>query len=121
MARVLIVEDSEAQRYNLQQLVQGWGHETVVAEDGPSALRVARESTPDIILMDVVMPGMSGFQTARQLSRDEATQHIPVIFVTTRDAETDRFWGMRQGASAYITKPVNPEHLNSAISEAMAA
>jgi twitching motility two-component system response regulator PilH len=121
MARVLIVDDSESQRYSLQKLMQEWGHETLLAEGGEQAIDIASQEMPDIILMDVVMPGMNGFQTTRKLSRNESTRHIPVIFVTTRDQETDRFWGMRQGAAAYITKPVNPELLSSAITEAMAA
>ena len=115
MARVLIVDDSESQRYSLQKLMQEWGHEILLAEGGEQAIDIASQEMPDIILMDVVMPGMNGFQTTRKLSRNETTRHIPVIFVTTRDQETDRFWGMRQGAAAYITKPVNPELLSSAI------
>jgi twitching motility two-component system response regulator PilH len=121
MARVLIVDDSASQRYSLEKLMQSWGYETLTAEDGQQALEIATAELPDIILMDVVMPGMSGFQTTRQLSRNEHTCNIPVIFVTTRGEETDRFWGMRQGAAAYITKPVNPDLLSTAITEAMAA
>jgi len=76
---------------------------------------------PNVILMDVVMPGMNGFQAARRLSRDQATRSIPVIFVSIKDDEADRVWGMRQGAIAYITKPVDPDILQSAIMEAVAA
>jgi twitching motility two-component system response regulator PilH len=121
MAIVLIVDDSPAQVFTLKKLVEEWGHETLTAESGDQALEIARQEQPNVILMDVVMPGMSGFQTTRKLSRDQATHSIPVIFVSNKDGETDRVWGMRQGATAYVTKPVNPELLLTAISEAVAA
>lgn len=121
MAKVLIVDDSPAQVFTLKKLVEDWGHEAIVAENGNQALEIARLQQPNVILMDIVMPGMSGFQTTRQLSRDQATHGIPVIFVSTKSSDTDRIWGMRQGAIAYVTKPVNPELLFSAISEAVAA
>lgn len=121
MATVLIVDDSPAQVFSLQQLVEEWGHETLTAENGDQALQIAREELPSVILMDVVMPGMNGFQAARQLSKDQATCSIPIIFVSIKDDEADRIWGMRQGATAYITKPVNPEVLHSAITDAVAA
>ena len=121
MAKVLIVDDSPAQVFTLKKLVEGGGHETLTAQSGDEALQIAREKLPNVILMDVVMPGMSGFQTARKLSKDLATQSIPVIFVSIKDDEADRVWGMRQGATAYVTKPVNPDVLLTAISDAVAA
>lgn len=121
MAKVLIVDDSPAQIFILKKLVEDWGHETLTAENGDQALEIARQELPNVILMDIVMPGMSGFQTTRNLSRDQATHSIPVIFVSTKDGEADRVWGMRQGATAYVTKPVNPDLLLSAISDAVAA
>jgi len=121
MAKVLIVDDSPAQVYSLKKLVEDWGHETLTAENGDQALQIARDELPNVILMDVVMPGMNGFQAARKLSQDQATHSIPVIFVSIKDEEVDRIWGMRQGATAYITKPVNPEVLLSAITDAVAA
>ena len=121
MAKVLIVDDSPAQVLSLQKLVKEWGHETLTAETGDQALQIAREELPNVILMDVVMPGMNGFQAARKLSRDQTTRSIPVIFVSIKDDEADRIWGMRQGATAYITKPVDPDALHSAITEAVAA
>ncbi|MGB5487162.1 MAG: response regulator [Lysobacterales bacterium] len=121
MAKVLIVDDSPAQIFSLKTLVENWGHQTISAESGNEALLVARQEIPDVILMDVVMPGMSGFQATRKLSKDLVTCRIPVIFVSTKDGEADRIWGMRQGASAYVTKPVNPEKLMNAISDAIAA
>lgn len=121
MAKVLIVDDSPAQIHTLTKLVKNWGHEVLVAENGDQALKIAREEQPNVILMDVVMPGMSGFQTTRKLSRDQTTHSIPVIFVSTKSSDTDRVWGMRQGATAYVTKPVNPDQLHTAIADAVAA
>jgi len=121
MAKVLIVDDSLAQIFSLKILVENWGHETISAQSGNEAIEIAHQEIPDVILMDVVMPGMSGFQATRKLSKDQVTCSIPVIFVSTKDGEADRVWGMRQGASAYVTKPVNPEKLLMAISDAIVA
>ncbi len=121
MVKVLIVDDSPAQIFTLKKLVEDWGHEALTAENGDQALQIARDEQPNVILMDVVMPGMSGFQTTRKLSKDQITHSIPVIFVSTKDGEADRIWGMRQGATAYVTKPVNPKLLFTAISDAVAA
>ena len=121
MAKVLIVDDSPAQVFTMKNLIENWGHEALSAQNGNEALEMAREAQPDVILMAVVMPGMSGFQTTRKLSKDLVTCRIPVIFVSTKDGEADRIWGMRQGATAYVTKPVNPDTLFSAISDAIAA
>jgi twitching motility two-component system response regulator PilH len=121
MAKILIVDDSPAQVFTLKNLVENWGYEAISAENGDQALEIARQEVPDVILMDVVMPGMSGFQTTRKLSKDLATCNIPVIFVSNKDGEADRVWGMRQGAAAYVTKPVNPDALFTAISAAITA
>ncbi len=121
MAKVLIVDDSPAHVLALKQLVEQWGHVALTAPDGDKAIAAARQEQPDVILMDVVMPGMNGFQTARKLTRSESTKTIPIIFVSIRSEEADRVWGMRQGAIAYITKPVNPETLCDAIADAVAA
>ena len=121
MAKVLIVDDSPTQVFTLKNLIENWGHVTISAESGDQALQMARQEVPDVILMDVVMPGMSGFQATRKLSKDQVTCRIPVIFVSTKDGEADRIWGMRQGASAYVTKTVNPEKLLNAITDAIAA
>lgn len=121
MPKVLIVDDSPAQLYSLRQLVEQAGHQAVTAESGEQALQVAASEHPAVILMDIIMPGMNGYQTTRRLSRIAATRHIPVIFVSRRDGEADRQWGLRQGAREYVTKPVDPRRLLTAISEAMAA
>jgi twitching motility two-component system response regulator PilH len=121
MAKVLIVDDSPTQVFTLKKLIEEWGHETLVAENGDDALIMARQEQPNVILMDVIMPGMSGFQTTRKLSKDQDTQTIPVIFVSNMDGDADRVWGLRQGATAYVTKPINTESLFNAISDAVAA
>jgi len=121
MTKVLIVDDSPTQLYQLRQIVEQAGHQIVTAESGERAIELASCENPAVILMDIVMPGMSGYQAKRQLSRDETTRHIPVIFVSSKDGDADRAWGLRQGAKEYVTKPVNPNLLLTAISEAMAA
>ena len=121
MPKILIVDDSPAQRHSLRQLVEEAGHEALVAESGEQALQLAALKHPAVILMDIVMPGMSGYQATRRLGRSDSTRDIPVIFVSSRDGEADRQWGLRQGAHEYITKPVNRQRLLAAISEAVAA
>lgn len=121
MIKVLIVDDSPAQVFSLKKLIENWGHEALTAENGAQALQIARQEQPNVILMDIVMPGMSGFQATRKLSKDKTTHNIPVIFVSKKDDETDLIWGMRQGATAFITKPVDPQELFAAISKAINA
>ncbi len=96
MATILIVEDSQTERQVLRKMLERGGHLVIAATDGVEGIAMARQNKPDLILMDVVMPGQNGFQTTRQLSRDPATQHIPIIIVTTKDQETDRVWAKRQ-------------------------
>ena len=105
MARILIVDDSPSQLLGMKRIVEKLGHETVTAEDGASGVEVAKATLPDLILMDVVMPNLNGFQATRAISKEPTTASIPVVLVTTKDQETDKVWGMRQGAKAYITKP----------------
>jgi len=120
MAKVLIVDDSPTEVHVLQSLLEKNGHEVVVANSGEEGILVAKETLPDVVLMDVVMPGMNGFQATRQLSKQEETAHIPVIIVTTKDQETDKVWAKRQGATDYIVKPVQEkalvEHLKMVLS-----
>ncbi|MFC4761557.1 twitching motility two-component system response regulator PilH [Dyella sp. OK004] len=111
MARILIVDDSPSQLLGIKRIVEKLGHETLTAEDGAAGVEVAKRELPDLILMDVVMPNLNGFQATRTISKDPATAHIPVILVTTKDQETDKVWGLRQGAKAYVTKPIKEEEL----------
>ena len=121
MAKILIVDDSQAQLYALRKILEYADHDVVTAEDGAEGVEKASSEAPDLILMDVVMPGLNGFQATRKISRNPATAKIPVIFVTTKDQESDRVWGMRQGAAAYLTKPVDKGVLLSSITEALEA
>jgi twitching motility two-component system response regulator PilH len=109
--RVLVVDDSPTERFFLSDLLRKNGYEVLVAESGEQGVALAKSELPDLVLMDVVMPGLNGFQATRQLSRDPATQKIPVFMCTTKDQETDKVWGMRQGAVEYLVKPVAAEDL----------
>ena len=110
MALVLIVEDSPTDLHVMQQALEQHGF-TTAAADGGEGLRLARELRPDLILMDIVMPGVNGFQATRQLANDPQTRTIPVIMVTSKSQESDRVWGLRQGAVDYLVKPVATEQL----------
>ena len=117
MARILIVDDSPSQLMGIRRIVEKLGHEALTAEDGAAGVEVAKREIPDLILMDVVMPNLNGFQATRSITREPTTSHIPVILVTTKDQDTDRVWGMRQGAKAYITKPFGENELADIIQE----
>ena len=117
MARILIVDDSPSQLLGIKRIVEKLGHETLSAEDGAAGVEVAKQEMPDLILMDVVMPNLNGFQATRTISKNAGTAHIPIILVTTKDQETDKVWGMRQGAKAYVTKPIKEEELVKALQE----
>ena len=111
MARILIVDDSPTEMYKLTAMLEKHGHVVLKAENGADGVALARQEKPDAVLMDIVMPGLNGFQATRQLTKDSTTQNIPVIMVTTKDQETDKVWGTRQGAKGYLTKPVEEEAL----------
>lgn len=120
MAKVMIVDDSPTEVHVLTTILTKNGHEVIVANSGEIGVEVAKKEKPDLILMDVVMPGMNGFQATRQISKDSETSSIPVIMVTTKDQETDKVWAMRQGAKDYLVKPVREkaliEHVNMVLS-----
>jgi len=107
MARILIVDDSPTEIHVLKTMLEKHGFETLSAESGEEGVVKAAEEKPDMVLMDIVMPGMNGFQATRKISTTEETKDIPIIIVTTKDQETDRVWGLRQGAKDYLTKPVD--------------
>ncbi|MCG6938322.1 MAG: response regulator [Gammaproteobacteria bacterium] len=120
MAKVMIVDDSPTEVHVLTTMLTKNGHEVVVANSGEDGVEIAKTEMPDLILMDVVMPGMNGFQATRQIAKNDKTASIPVIMVTTKDQETDKVWAMRQGAKDYIVKPVQEkaliEHVNMVLS-----
>lgn len=117
MATILIVDDSSSQRLALSQLVERLGHTPMLAANGAQGVKLAIAHTPDLILMDVVMPEMNGYQATRTLTQGAETGHIPIVLVTSKDQETDELWGRRQGAKAYITKPVDEASLVRVIQE----
>ena len=109
--KVMVVDDSPTERAYLDNLLKKKGFEVILVDSGEVAIERAKSERPDLILMDVVMPGLNGFQATRAITRDEATKHIPVIICTTKDQETDKIWGLRQGAKNYLVKPVKQTEL----------
>ena len=120
MSVILIIDDSPTELHTLQQTLEKGGFETLVADSGEEGVKQAKLTLPDCILMDVVMPGMNGFQATRKLTQDPATAKIPVIMITAKDQETDRIWGMRQGARDYIVKPADERDLIARINKVLA-
>jgi twitching motility two-component system response regulator PilH len=121
MKQIMIVDDSPTDAHLLQKMLEKNGYQTLTAGNGNEGIEVARLMRPDLILMDVVMPGLNGFQATRELSSNPETSSIPVIIVTRKDQKVDRVWGIRQGARDYITKPVSETDLLSLINEALAS
>lgn len=117
MAKILVVDDSPTQLTNLVKMVEAHGHEAITATNGLEGYEAAKAQKPDLILMDVVMPELNGFQATRKITRDPETQNIPVVLVTTKDQDTDRVWGERQGASGYLVKPPAEADLIAKIKE----
>jgi len=114
--KILIVDDSPTDRQFFLETLSNQGYQCVTAETGDEAVAKSKSEKPDLILMDVVMPGTNGFQATREITRDEATKHIPVIVVTSKNQETDKLWGMRQGAKDYLMKPIDAKDLITKIS-----
>jgi twitching motility two-component system response regulator PilH len=115
--KILVVDDSPTERFFLADLLAKRGYAVVTAENGAEALVKIRSERPSLVVMDVVMPGASGFQVTRAMTRDPETQSIPVILCTSKGTETDRIWGLRQGARDYVIKPVNAEELLAKIAD----
>lgn len=109
--KILIVDDSKTELYHLTEVLTKRGYSVRTAENGEDAMRRLNEEKPDLILMDVVMPGQNGFQLTRAITRDARFADVPVIMCTSKNQETDKVWGMRQGARDYIVKPVNSAEL----------
>lgn len=109
--KVLVVDDSKTELMFISELLQKNGFEVATADGGDQAMQCLSAQIPDLILMDVVMPGKNGFQLARSINRDPLYVNVPIIFCSSKDQETDKLWGMRQGAKDYITKPFNSDEL----------
>ncbi|MDB5838129.1 MAG: pilH [Herminiimonas sp.] len=109
--KILVVDDSPTERYFLSDILIKNGFSVSTAENGEEALQKVKADKPQLILMDIVMPGQNGFQVTRAITRNPETQDVPVIICTSKGQETDRIWGLRQGARDYIVKPVDPQEL----------
>ena len=119
MTHVLIIDDSPTEVYVFKTMLEKNNIKVSVATNGEEGIDMAKDLLPDLILMDVVMPGKNGFQATRDLNRYESTSNIPVIIITTKDQETDKIWGMRQGATDYIVKPAEEKDLMERIATAL--
>lgn len=113
--RVLVVDDSKTQQLFLGRILEGNGYQKLTAMDGETGIALARSERPDLILMDVVMPRMNGFQATRRISQDPLTADIPIIILSGKDMACDRVWGLRQGARYYLTKPVEKTELMACV------
>jgi twitching motility two-component system response regulator PilH len=113
--KILVVDDSKTELHHLSELLGKRGYAVRTAENADEAMRRMGEETPDLVLMDVVMPGQNGFQLTRAITRDPRFSKIPVIMCTSKNQETDKVWGMRQGARDYIVKPVDGDELAAKI------
>jgi len=117
VAHILIIDDSPTDVRVLTTLLEKNAHRVSSAGSAEEGIARAKRERPDLVIMDVIMPGMNGFQATRMLTRDPATAGVPVIIITTKSMETDRVWGLRQGAKAFITKPVNEKELLGCIND----
>jgi twitching motility two-component system response regulator PilH len=109
--KILLVDDSKTELHHLSELLTKRGYTVRPAENGEDAMKRLGEEKPDLILMDVVMPGQNGFQLTRSITRDPRFADVPVIMCTSKNQETDKVWGMRQGARDYVVKPVDADEL----------
>ena len=119
MAKILVVDDSPSEMAKFRDILTRHQYEVIEAHTGDDGMQKANEFFPDVILMDVVMPEMNGFQATRKLTRDPKTSHIPVVIISTKNQETDRVWGKRQGARDYLSKPITEEALITVIRSVM--
>ncbi|HEV7122445.1 MAG TPA: response regulator [Rhodanobacter sp.] len=121
MANILIIDDSPTDVRVLATLMERAGHQVAAVNSAEEGIERVHAERPDLVIMDVIMPGMNGFQATRTLTRDPKTQDIPVVMITTKSMETDRVWGMRQGARAFITKPVGEKELLTCINDLLSS
>lgn len=115
MANILVIDDSPTYIASTRNMLIRHGHTCIIAKTGEEGVEAALAHHPDLILMDVIMPKMSGFQATRQLSKNPATANIPIVIISTKDQESDKQWGLRQGAKVYLVKEVSEAELISCI------
>lgn len=111
MKRILVVDDSPAELFCLKEILNKHDFDVIEAFSGADGVTLAEEKKPDLIIIDLVMPGMNGFQVTRQISCSLQTQHIPIIIVSTKDQDINHSWGKQQGAKHYLVKPINETKL----------
>lgn len=111
IGKILVVDDSAVDRKHLGQILSDVGIEVLTAGSGKEGVAIAEQTRPDLILLDIVMPEMDGYQACRNLSRNPATKDIPVMFITSKNQEADRIWAEMQGAKAYVCKPYSAEDI----------
>ena len=116
MKTILIADDSPTESALISRVVTDLGHNPIIADDGDTCLQMAKSKKPALILLDVVMPRLDGFTTCRKLKSDPETAAIPIVMVSSKNQDTDKFWAVKKGAVAYVVKPFTPEELASAIS-----
>ena len=114
---ILVVEDSPTYLRQITQLLQKNGYATISAMDGEEALEKAIQEHPDLIVLDVILPKKNGFQVCRQLKTSPGTQDIKIIMLTSKSQDSDRFWGLKQGADEYLTKPIDDDNLVTSVTE----
>lgn len=112
---ILVVEDSPTQMQSVKLALQAKGYHVITAETGEEGLEKARKELPELVLLDVILPGKNGFQICRDLKTSPETKEMPVILLTSKDQESDRFWGIRQGADEYLTKPCTESDLLASV------
>jgi twitching motility two-component system response regulator PilH len=117
MSTVLVVEDSLSQREMLKELLKENGLSVIVADDGIEALDQIQSSSPDLVVLDIIMPRMNGYEVCRHLKADSNTQQLPVVMCSAKKEEFDHYWGIKQGADAYISKPFHPQELVSTVKQ----
>ncbi len=117
MAKVLVVDDSKVQKITMQEYLVAMGHQVVEASNGNEGVEMAEKERPDLILMDIIMPDLNGFQAVRKLKRLDTVKHIPVIMVSTKSMRVDQIWAQRQGAADYITKPIDRKEFEEKVSK----
>ena len=117
MAKILIIDDSPTDVRVFTTLLEKAGYQVAAVNTAEEGIERVRVDLPDLVIMDVIMPGMNGFQATRTLTRDPATANVPIVMITTKSMETDRVWGLRQGARAFITKPVTEKELLACIND----
>ncbi len=111
MQKVLVVDDSITQRQLMSNALEDIGLTVLIATDGVEALEQIQSTQPDIVVLDIVMPRMNGYEVCRKIKSNPATQNVPVVICSSKTEEFDRYWGMKQGADAYLTKPIQPQEL----------